>query len=185
MPIETQSPRLLLRAWRDDDLDPLAALCADPEVMRYFPGTQSREEAAALIQRARAHAAEHGFGLWALERKDNGEFIGFTGLGKVGFEAPFTPATEIGWRLARAHWGQGYASEAARAALACAFDTLQLAQVVAFTTPANTASSAVMERIGMTRDEAGDFEHPKVEVGHPLRRHILYRIHRQAWLERP
>src|SRR5690606_3606578 len=105
--IELYTPRLLLRQWRDDDLESLARMSADPEVMRYFPACLDRDESAALIERCGEHFARHGFGLWALERRDNGEFIGFTGLGHMGFEAHFTPAIEIGWRLARAHWGQG------------------------------------------------------------------------------
>ena len=117
--LELESARLLLRQWRDDDLPAFAAMCADPQVMRYFPAPLSRLESASLIGRVRGHFAEHGFGLWALERKDTGAFIGFTGLGVVGFDAPFTPAIEIGWRLAREHWGLGYASEAAWTALRC------------------------------------------------------------------
>lgn len=185
-PIELFTERLLLRRWRDDDLEPFAQMVADPEVMRYFPATQSREEAAALIERVHAHIAEHGFGLWALERRDSGAFIGFTGLGVVGFEAPFCtperPTIEIGWRLAREHWRQGFASEAARAALACAFGALRLPQVVAFTVPGNQASQAVMQRIGMQRDPADDFQHPNLPEGHPLRAHVLYRLSRERWV---
>jgi RimJ/RimL family protein N-acetyltransferase len=185
-PLELQTERLLLRRWRDDDLTPFAAMVADPEVMRYFPGTQSTAEAAALIERVHAHLAEHGFGLWALERKDNGAFIGFTGLGVVGFEAPFckgsAPTIEIGWRLSRSQWRQGFASEAARASLAFAFDHLQLPEVVAFTVPANQASRGVMTKIGMQRDPADDFQHPNLPGGHPLHEHVLYRINRAQWL---
>lgn len=185
-PHELHTERLLLRTWRDDDLEPFARMVADPEVMRYFPATQNREEAAALIERVHAHMAEHGFGLWALERRDSGAFIGFTGLGVVGFEAAFCapdrPTIEIGWRLARAHWGQGFASEAARAALACAFEDLLLPEVVAFTVPANQPSRKVMQRIGMQRDPADDFLHPKLPEGHPLRAHVLYRLSREQWL---
>ncbi|MEN0106262.1 MAG: GNAT family N-acetyltransferase [Pseudomonas sp.] len=185
-PIELHTERLLLRRWRPEDLAPFAAMVADPEVMKYFPTTQSTAEAAAMIERIHAHIAEHGFGLWALERKDNGAFIGFTGLGVVGFTAPFCnpagPTIEIGWRLARSAWGQGFASEAARAALACAFEHLQLPEVVAFTVPANAPSRAVMARIGMQRDPADDFQHPKLPADHPLRPHVLYRIDRAAWL---
>ncbi len=185
-PIELHTERLLLRTWRDDDLRPFAEMVADAEVMRFFPATQSTAEAAALMARVRAHFAEHGFGLWALERKDNGAFIGFTGLGRVGFEAPFCradgPTIEIGWRLSRDSWRQGFASEAARASLACAFERLELPEVVAFTVPANAASRGVMERIGMRRDPADDFQHPNLPAGHPLRAHVLYRIGRQTWL---
>lgn len=180
--IETSSERLLLRAWRDSDLPALGALNADAEVMRHFPAPLDAEQSAQLLARIRAHFDEHGFGFWALERRDSGELIGVTGLAHVGFEAPFVPAVEIGWRLARAHWRQGYASEAARAALAVAFERLGLEQVVSFTVPANLPSQAVMRAIGMRRDPVGDFLHPRVPAGHPLQPHVLYRIQRSEWL---
>ncbi|AYC31512.1 N-acetyltransferase [Pseudomonas cavernae] len=181
--IELHSPRLRLRAWRDADLPAFAALNADPAVMRHFPACLSRDESDALAARIRAHFAAHGFGAWALERRDSGAFIGFTGLAQVGFAAPFSPAVEIGWRLARAHWGQGFAREAARAALACAFERLGLDEVVAFTTPSNLPSQRVMQAIGMRHDPADDFEHPQLPPGHPLRRHVLYRLSREQWRE--
>ncbi|MBM7061456.1 GNAT family N-acetyltransferase [Pseudomonas sp. UL073] len=179
--IELESPRLYLRRWRAQDLPALAALNADPEVMRYFPTCLSREQSDALAARLDSHFTEHGFTFWALERKDDGSLIGFTGLARVDFAAPFTPAVEIGWRLARAHWAQGFAREAARAALACAFDRLQLDEVVSFTTLGNRPSRRVMESIGMQRELAGDFEHPNLPPGHPLRRHVLYRLRRADW----
>lgn len=181
--LELESARLLLRQWRDEDLPEFAAMCADPQVMRYFPAPLSRLESASLIGRIRGHFAEHGFGLWALQRKDTGAFIGFTGLGVVGFDAPFTPAIEIGWRLAREHWGLGYASEAAWTALRCGFDRLALKEVVAFTAQSNLPSEKVMQAIGMHHDSADDFEHPKLAAGHPLRHHVLYRITREQWLQ--
>lgn len=181
--LELESARLLLRQWRDDDLPAFAEMCADPQVMRYFPGPLSRLDSAALIGRIRGHFAEYGFGFWALERKDTGAFIGLTGLAQVGFEAPFTPAVEIGWRLAHEHWGLGYASEAAWTALRCGFDRLALDQVVAFTAENNLPSQKVMQAIGMQHDPAGDFEHPKLPVDHPLRKHVLYRITRAQWRE--
>jgi len=181
--LELESARLLLRQWRDEDLPEFAAMCADPQVMRYFPAHLSRLESASLIGRVRGHFAEHGFGLWALERKDTGQFIGFTGLGVVGFDAPFTPAVEIGWRLASEHWGLGYASEAAWTALRCGFDRLALKEVVAFTTQNNLPSEKVMQAIGMHHDPADDFEHPRLAADHPLRHHLLYRISREQWLE--
>lgn len=180
-PIETHSPRLLLRAWRDADLPALAALNADSEVMRHFPAPLDSEQSAQLLARIREHFDAHGFGFWALERRDSGELIGVTGLAQVGFAAPFVPAVEIGWRLARAHWRQGYAREAARAALAVAFERLGLDQVVSFTVPANLPSQAVMRAIGMRRDESGDFLHPQLPAGHPLQPHVLYRIRREQW----
>lgn len=175
------SERLILRPWREDDLDALAQLCADPEVMAHFPSTLDRAGSAQLLGRLMAHQAEHGFTFWCLERREDGVFVGFTGLARVGFYAPFVPAVEIGWRLARPFWGQGYALEAARRALSFAFDELGLAQVVAFTVPANCNSWGLMERLGMRRDAAGDFEHPNLPAGHPLRPHLLYRIDREAW----
>jgi RimJ/RimL family protein N-acetyltransferase len=181
--LELESARLLLRQWRDEDLPEFAAMCADPQVMRYFPATMSRLESASLIGRIRGHFAEHGYGLWALQRKDSGQFIGFTGLNVVGFDAPFTPATEIGWRLAREHWGLGYASEAAWTALRCGFDRLPLKEVVAFTTQTNLPSEKVMQAIGMHHDPADDFDLPRLEADHPLRRHVLYRISREQWLQ--
>ena len=181
--LELESARLLLRQWRDEDLADFAAMCADPQVMRYFPATLSRLESASSIGRIRGHFAEHGYGLWALQRKDSGQFIGFTGLGVVGFDAPFTPATEIGWRLAREHWGLGYASEAAWTVLRCGFDRLLLQEVVAFTTQTNLPSEKVMQAIGMHHDPENDFDHPRLEADHPLRRHVLYRISREQWLQ--
>lgn len=179
--IETCTERLLLRAWRDSDLPALAALNADAEVMRHFPAPLDAEQSAQLLTRIRAHFDQHGFGFWALERRDSGELIGVTGLAHVGFDAPFVPAVEIGWRLARAHWRRGYAREAARAALAVAFERLALDEVLSFTVPANLPSQAVMSAIGMRRDEAGDFLHPKLPAGHPLQPHVLYRIQREEW----
>ncbi|MGE8409032.1 MAG: GNAT family N-acetyltransferase [Pseudomonas sp.] len=179
--LELESARLLLRQWRDEDLAEFATLCADPQVMRYFPAPLSRLESAALIGRVRGHFAEYGFGLWALERKDTGAFIGMTGLLNVGFDADFTPAVEIGWRLARRHWGLGFASEAAWTSLRCGFALLGLKEVVSFTSHDNLASQKVMQSIGMQADPAGDFEHPKLPVGHPLRPHVLYRINRAQW----
>ena len=181
--LELESARLRLRQWQDDDLAEFAALCADPLVMQYFPAPLSRVESAALIGRIRGHFAEYGFGLWALERQDSGAFIGMTGLLNVSFDAPFTPAVEIGWRLARRHWGQGFASEAAWTALRCGFDRLQLDEIVAFTTEANLPSQKVMQAIGMHYDPQADFEHPKVAADDPLRHHVLYRITRAQWLD--
>ncbi|MBH9579384.1 GNAT family N-acetyltransferase [Inhella proteolytica] len=176
-----QTPRLLLRPWRDDDLAPYAALNADPEVMRHFPALLSREESDAQAARIRAKLDAQGWGLWAVEVKGGPAFIGFVGLAVPGFEAPFMPATEIGWRLARSAWGQGYASEAARAALGFGFTELGLEAIVSFTAVGNQRSRAVMERIGM-QNTGQDFEHPRVPEGSPLRRHVLYRLARRDWL---
>lgn len=173
---EPRTGRLLMRRWRDGDREPFAAMNADPEVMEHFPARLTREQSDALIASFEARFEEDGFGFWALETLDAGRFLGFTGLSAVRFPAPFAPAVEIGWRLARPAWGKGYATEAARRALRFAFEERGLDEVVAFTAVANARSRAVMERIGMTRDPADDFDHPLVEDGHRLRRHVLYRI---------
>ncbi|WP_160078355.1 GNAT family N-acetyltransferase [Pseudomonas sp. 8AS] len=178
------SERLILRPWRDDDLDALAQLCADPEVMAHFPAVLDRTGSAELLGRLMAHQVEHGFTFWALERCADGVVIGFSGLARVGFAAPFVPAVEIGWRLARPFWGQGYALEAARRSLRFAFEELGLEQVVAFTVQANRRSWGLMERLGMHRDPTADFEHPNLPSGHPLRPHWLYRLKREDWYGR-
>ena len=172
--------RLILRPWADADRAPFAALNADPVSMQHFPSTLTREESDALIDRMIARRAETGLCFMAAARAADGAFIGMVGLNPVAFEAPFTPATEIGWRILREHEGQGYVTEAARAWLAHGFETLGLSRIVAFTVPANTRSRAVMERLGMTRVEDGDFDHPNLPAGHPLRRHVLYVLQNPA-----
>lgn len=176
-----ETARLRLRPWRETDLAPFAALNTDPRVMAHFPARLSPEESDAVAGRIMAGMERRGFGLWAVEVPGVAEFIGFTGLSVPGFEAPFTPCVEIGWRLAAAHWGRGYATEAADAALAHAFGPLGLREVVAFTVPANRRSRAVMERLGMTHAPAEDFDHPNLPEGHPIRPHVLYRIDRAGW----
>jgi ribosomal-protein-alanine N-acetyltransferase len=175
---ELLTERLRLRRWRPSDRDPFAALNADPEVMEHFPAPLPRAESDALIDAIEAGFEARGFGLWAVEARASGALLGFTGLSVPSFDAPFTPAVEIGWRLAREAWGRGYATEAARAAAALGFDALGLAEIVSFTAVANARSRAVMERLGMTRDPADDFDHPRVAAGDPLRRHVLYRLRR-------
>jgi RimJ/RimL family protein N-acetyltransferase len=171
-----RTERLLLRPWRDDDLDAFARLNADPRVNEYLPGPLTREESDAAARRLLAHFAEHGFGFWVIELPGTTPFIGFAGLSVPRFEAHFTPCIEIGWRLTAAHWGRGYATEAARAALRFGFERLGLVEIVSFTVPENRRSRAVMERLGMTHDPADDFDHPLLPAGHRLRRHVLYRI---------
>jgi ribosomal-protein-alanine N-acetyltransferase len=173
---ELRTDRLLLRHWRESDRAPFAALNADREVMRHFPAAMSREESDALADVIASDLDRDGWGWWALELQSTGAFIGFTGLRRVGFEASFTPAVEIGWRLAREAWGHGYATEAAGAAVRYGFEELGLGEIVSFTAVANAPSRAVMERLGMTHDAAGDFDHPRVPEGSPLRRHVLYRL---------
>lgn len=153
---------------------------ADPQVMEHFPATLSRAESDELAGRAQAALDERGFGLWAVEIAGEQPFIGFTGLALPRFDAHFTPAVEIGWRLARQWWGRGYATEAARRVLEFAFQDLLLPEVVSFATVANVRSQAVMARIGMTHDPADDFDHPLLGQ-RPLRRHVLWRITSGMW----
>jgi ribosomal-protein-alanine N-acetyltransferase len=172
---ELRTRRLLLRQWRDADLEPFAALNADTEVMRYFPRGLDRAESDALAGRVRAQIEARGWGLWAVELRASGAFAGFVGLSEPAFEARFTPAVEAGWRLGRAFWGYGYATEAARAALAFGFDELELDEIVALTSTVNVRSRWVMERLGMRHDPADDFDHPLVDSDE-LRPHVLYRL---------
>ncbi len=178
-----RTDRLLLRQWHTDDLEPFAALNADPEVMRYFPSVLDRARSDALAERARSHLEEHGWGLWAVETDDHG-FIGFVGLVRQDFPAHFTPAIEVGWRLTRDAWGHGYATEAALAAVRFGFDQLALDEIVSMTAVGNIRSRSVMERLGMTRDPADDFDHPRVPLGHPIRAHVLYRVSRSGETDR-
>ena len=170
-----ETPRLLLRRWRESDREPFFRMNADPRVMEYFPRCLSRAESDAFADRIEAHFARHGYGLYAAEFRPTGQFIGYIGLLVPLFDAPFTPATEIGWRLAAEFWNLGLATEGARAVLDYAFDTLHLPEVVSFTVPANVRSRRVMEKIGLRHDPEGDFDHPRLPEGHPLRRHVLYR----------
>jgi RimJ/RimL family protein N-acetyltransferase len=157
---------------------PFARLNADPRVMEHSPAVLSREESDAVADRIEAHFDKHGFGRWSVEIPDVAPFAGFVGLSIPQFEAHFTPCVEVGWRLAAEFWGRGYATEAARAVLAFGFETLKLDEIVSFTVPANVRSRRVMERIGMTHNPADDFDHPSLPEGHPLPRHVLYRIAR-------
>lgn len=170
-----ETGRLILRAFQDSDREPWAAMNADPEVMRHFPSTLTHEEADAVIERVNRSIAEQGAGFWALERKQDGRFLGFAGLNLIGHEhLPIFGQWEVGWRLARHAWGQGYASEAGAASLAHGIDKMGLARILAYTAVTNTPSVAVMQRIGMARAEAMDFDHPKLPDGSPLKRHIVY-----------
>ena len=181
--IEVSAPRLLLRQWRDDDRAPFAALNADPLVMEHFPAMLTSDQSDAMVARCVEQIERHGYGLWAVQVRTTGEFIGFVGLAVPTWEAAFTPCTEIGWRLARSAWGHGYATEAATAALTTAFDSVGLEEIVSFTTSGNMRSQQVMQRIGMTSDPSEDFDHPRV-AGGPSRRHVLYRISRFDWERR-
>lgn len=177
-PAVLQGPRVRLRPWQAGDRARFAQLNADPVAMEFFPTTLTRAESDAMIDRVQAALEERGWGLWCLEIE--ARCAGFTGLNVPTFDAPFMPAIEIGWRMLPEYWGRGLATEAARLALAYAFDVLQAPEVVAFTATANRRSRAVMDRLGMQRDMAGDFDHPRVAAGHPLRRHVLYRLRRPS-----
>jgi RimJ/RimL family protein N-acetyltransferase len=172
--------RLVLRQWRESDRAPFAAMNADPVVMECFPATLDRSQSDALMDRCIEQLRRAEYGLWAVEVRSSSEFIGFVGLAVPSWDAAFTPCTEIGWRLARSAWRHGYATEAARKALAMAFGPAGLDEVVSFATTGNVRSQHVMQRIGMTRDRSEDFDHPLVLDG-PLRRHVLYRLTRADW----
>lgn len=168
--------RLTLRPWREEDLIPFADLNADPEVMEFMPNCLNRQESDAMAERIQQHFAQHGFGLWAIEIPGKFKFIGYTGLLVPTFQAHFTPCVEIGWRLSRAHWGNGYATEAAKAALSFGFNNKKLQDIVSFTVPQNTRSINVMKRLGMKSNPEEDFNHPNLPEGHPLQSHVLYRL---------
>lgn len=182
-PLELRTERLRLRPWRATDREPFARLNADPKVMEYFPSTLPREESDAVADRIQSHLERHGWGLWAVEIPEVAPFAGFIGLARPRFDAHFTPCTKIGWRLAQEFWGKGYATEGARKVLTFAFETLELDEVVSLTAQANVPSRRVMERLGMARDPADDFDHPELSGGHPLRRHVLYRKSRTSLSE--
>lgn len=173
--------RLILRPWLEKDLEPFAQMNADAHVREYFPGLLSRQESDASVELFSEHIQKHGWGIWATELVETGEFIGFIGLQIVPFTAPFNesaPAVEIGWRLAYNHWGKGYATEGALEALKYGFETAGFDEIVSFTTVANFRSRHVMDKIGMHHCPEDDFDHPKLAEGHPLRRHVLYRLKR-------
>ena len=174
-----RTKRLLLRHWRRSDRAPFAALNADPRVREFFPGCLNRRESDESVDDIEAQFAEHGFGLWAVEVPGVTAFAGFIGMTVPRFESHFTPCVEIGWRLAAEHWGRGYAPEGALACLEYGFNELGRSEIVSFTAVGNLRSRRVMEKIGMTHDPADDFDHPSLPAGHPLRRHVLYRIFRE------
>lgn len=177
-----RTDRLLLRGWRDADSAPFAALNADPAVVEHLTGPLSREESDAFVDRIEAHWEAHGWGLWAVEVPGVAPFVGYVGLWPLP-PLDLDPPIEIGWRLAAAHWGQGYATEAARACLPVAFENLGLPRLYSITVPRNRRSIGVMRRIGMSRVPDGDFDHPNVDAAtHPhLVRHVLHRLTRDEW----
>lgn len=179
-----KTERLILRQWRQEDLEAFAKLNADPKVMEYFPSILSKEESDQMAKRMETRIAERGWGWWAVSVPRIAEFIGFIGLNNVdqsNFLAHFTPAIEIGWRLASDYWGKGYATEGAKAVLAYGFENLNLEEIVSFTAVQNMRSRRVMERIGMHYNPGDDFDHPKLPEGHPLRKHVLYRLNQEEW----
>jgi ribosomal-protein-alanine N-acetyltransferase len=171
-----ETPRLLLRAWRSSDREPFYRMNSDPRVMEFFPQCLSREASDEVVDRIERHFERYGFGLFAADLRETGDFIGFIGLARPSFEAHFTPAVEIGWRLAAEFWNRGWATEGARAVVRYGFEELRLPEIVSITVPANVPSRRVMEKLGMTHDPADDFDHPKIPEGHPLRRQVLYRL---------
>ncbi|VHO04206.1 GNAT family N-acetyltransferase [Candidatus Rhabdochlamydia sp. T3358] len=179
-----QTERLILRPWKKEDLACLQSLNQDPRVMEYFPSLKSYKESLEEYNRIVEDFKKEGFGLWAVSIIGGADFIGFIGLHRVKFTAHFTPAVEIAWRLMADYWGKGYATEGAIACLKYGFETLNLNEIVSFTTTTNKRSIAVMERIGMSRDPKDDFDHPKLAEGHPLRRHVLYRLQANEWKRR-
>ncbi len=170
--------RLTLRPWQPSDREGLWRMQSDPRTMEFLMPVPDRTASDAVADRAEAHFARHGFGLWVVEAPGVTDFAGYCGLVHVPYAEHFTPAVEIGWRFDPAFWGRGYATEAAQAALGFGFETLGLEEIVAITVPANLRSRAVMERLGMVRDEGGDFDLPSTPPGHPLRRQVLYRLRR-------
>lgn len=183
-PIVLKTERLLLRPWKESDLEPFAAMNADIRVMEYFPSVLTRLESDQLVGRAMQKIERNGWGLWAAALLETDEFIGFIGLNIItasDLQVPFSPAVEIGWRIAYQYWGKGYAPEGALAALECGFKTEELKEIVAFTAFHNQRSRSVMKKIGMSHNPSDDFDHPKVPEGHHLRRHVLYRIKRDEW----
>jgi RimJ/RimL family protein N-acetyltransferase len=177
--------RLVLRRWRQSDRQPFARLNADPRVMEFMPAALSEEESDQLADRIDAHFLQHGFGLCAVELRRDHSFIGFIGLAIPSFQAKFTPCVELGWRLSADCWGQGLATEGSREMVRYAFEVLGLEALLSFTVPANVRSRRVMEKLGMTRNPADDFDHPNLPEGHPLRRHVLYRLPRSHWTPLP
>ena len=171
-----QTKRLILRPWKQEDLEPLSRLNADPKVMEFLLKPLTREESAARLECYTKHIQDHGWGLWAVSAPGISDFIGWIGLWPIGFEAHFTPAIEVGWRLLPEFWGRGYATEGAKASLQYGFNVLNLDEIVSITVLKNLRSRRVMDKIGMHHDPKDDFDHPLLPEGHPLRRHVLYRL---------
>lgn len=178
--MELTTERLLLRQWKYADIPIFEKINADPEVMQYFPGILSTEESRAMAENIRDKINEKGWGFWAVERTSDNQFIGFVGLNEPAYAIPVSPCVEVGWRLGREYWGNGYATEAAKQCLEIGFSSLGLQEIYSFTSVLNTRSQAVMERIGMTNTFTS-FEHPMIAVGHILREHVLYKAVKDSW----
>jgi RimJ/RimL family protein N-acetyltransferase len=177
-----KTERLILREWNEADREPFAQMNADSRVMEYLGETMSRQQSDAVAGRIEAHFRAHGFGLCAADLAESGEFIGFIGLAVPAFEAAFTPCVEIGWRLAAEYWGAGLATEGAREIVRYAFEELGLPELVSLTAIGNERSRRVMAKVGMTHNAAENFYHPRIPAGDPLRRHVLYRLTREKWI---
>lgn len=177
-----ETERLILREWRGEDREPFARINSDPMVMEFLPRILDREDSDKLVERFQQHFKKHGYGLFVLEHKETGQFMGFVGLNHVEFKAPFTPAVEIAWRLDYDCWGHGYATEAAKRILDYAFNDLKLKEIVSFTVHDHERSMHIMEKIGMSRVEGGDFDYPMLPKGHPLGRFVLYELTRKDYL---
>jgi RimJ/RimL family protein N-acetyltransferase len=177
-----RSRRLILRPWRDSDLSGIVRMNADPRVMEFMPARLDQAASQAMMTRLQTAIDAQGFGFWAVEVPGVADFIGFVGLNRPGFAAPFMPCVEIGWRLIHEHWGHGFATEAAQAALRFGFTDLGLPEIVSFTAILNERSQRVMRRLGMRHYRAEDFDHPALPPGDPLRRHVLYRLSQAHWL---
>lgn len=176
-----ETPRLILREWTDEDMPLFARINADPLIMEYMPRSLPPEDSDKLVRRFKKHIKTHGYGMYAVERKEDGAFMGTVGLNNVEFKAPFTPAVEIAWRLDYEFWGQGYATEAAQAVLEYGFNDLGLKEIVSFTVYDNERSIHVMEKLGFVHDKKGDFDYPTLPKGHPLGRFALYRLKRDSY----
>jgi len=179
--LRLETERLSLRRFTEDDRSIMAAINSDPKVMECFPAPMTRYQSEAMMDRIAEHWQTNGFGLFALEIRDTGQLIGFTGLSRPPYETPASPCVEVGWRLTPKAWGKGYATEAATACLHWGFGELNLDEIVSFTFAGNIRSRRVMERLRMRHHETDDFDHPKLPADSTLLRHVLYRLPRERW----
>ena len=178
--IEIQTDRLIMRQWNKDDYSAFAKMNADKDVMEFYPSILTTEQSNDMAQKIESEITVKGWGFWAIELKDKNSFVGFVGIHEPGYELPMSPCIEIGWRLAKEYWGNGYATEAGKAALDTAFKKLELTEVYSFASVSNKKSQAVMERLNMINTNK-NFEHPLIPINNPLREHVLYKIDRQQW----